>query len=436
MKTCLRILVIVLTLILVVAAISRSQSALADPGVPDTLYIDSVTAFTVGSGVVPLSFTNDEELSALEVTLRHNTTEVKIDSFSFAGGRVANLSNKGFFKQDDSVTYTVYAQVASEDFVAVGSGLLGRLYYSWPSSISPQVITIDTVTATEQGGIERSTVFRSDVAELFTPQSSPGFIDIQSAPLVMDSIWLDNVEAEAGEQVAVNINLYNERNIKAVSVALLYGSDFLIYDSVSFEGTRGLNANSKQVQHSASFNKLWTMVSYTEEVPLLPGSGPLAIIHFTVDADATEELVLIDSTTYFTIGNTFIDLTAADGSEQITPFFTPGSVNIVVYTDVVIIGDDSNLPDDYRLGQNYPNPFNPSTTIEFALPMAGPVRLDVYNILGQNVNTLIDRHLPAGVHQVTFNGRSDNGSPLASGVYFYRLVSSDFVESRKMMLVK
>ncbi len=97
---------------------------------------------------------------------------------------------------------------------------------------------------------------------------------------------------------------------------------------------------------------------------------------------------------------------------------------------------DGTVPDAYELRQNYPNPFNPSTQIEFDLPTAGEVRLDVFNSLGQIVCNLINEPLEAGTHMVTWNARSSSGSAVASGVYFYRLVAGDYVATRKMMLLR
>jgi flagellar hook assembly protein FlgD len=88
------------------------------------------------------------------------------------------------------------------------------------------------------------------------------------------------------------------------------------------------------------------------------------------------------------------------------------------------------------LGQNYPNPFNPSTIIHFELPKVSTITLDVFNILGQKVRTLIDRQLPAGIYNVTFDGRGDDRKPLASGVYLYRLTAENYSRSRAMMLLK
>ncbi|HWR83846.1 MAG TPA: kelch repeat-containing protein [Candidatus Deferrimicrobium sp.] len=83
------------------------------------------------------------------------------------------------------------------------------------------------------------------------------------------------------------------------------------------------------------------------------------------------------------------------------------------------------------LNDNYPNPFNPATEISFSLPTASRVTLEVYNITGQKVATLVDRFMEAGVHSVTWDG-----SNAASGVYLYRMQTGDYVATRKMLLVK
>jgi len=89
------------------------------------------------------------------------------------------------------------------------------------------------------------------------------------------------------------------------------------------------------------------------------------------------------------------------------------------------------LPNAYHLSQNYPNPFNPTTTIEFSLRQDGRTVLEVFNILGQVVARPIDGELKAGAYQVQFNA-----SGLSSGLYFYRLRSGSFVDTKKMLLLK
>ena len=91
----------------------------------------------------------------------------------------------------------------------------------------------------------------------------------------------------------------------------------------------------------------------------------------------------------------------------------------------------AEIPAGYQLSQNYPNPFNPTTTIGFVLPRSGFVTLEIYNILGEKVSTLVSNHLTAGNYKYEWDAKD-----LANGLYFYRLKSSDFVQTRKMLLIK
>jgi len=93
--------------------------------------------------------------------------------------------------------------------------------------------------------------------------------------------------------------------------------------------------------------------------------------------------------------------------------------------------DPRILPFDYSLSQNYPNPFNPTTTINFGLPKSSNVKLIVYNLLGQQIATIVDSYMEAGYKSVRFNA-----SGLSSGMYFYRLEAGDFVSNKKMLLIK
>jgi photosystem II stability/assembly factor-like uncharacterized protein len=94
------------------------------------------------------------------------------------------------------------------------------------------------------------------------------------------------------------------------------------------------------------------------------------------------------------------------------------------------------IPLEYTLGQNYPNPFNPQTRIEFSILKSANVKLEVFNVLGQNVTTLIDKNLSGGTYQVMWDGKDAAGKTVSSGTYFYRLEAGDFVETKKMNFVK
>ena len=107
-----------------------------------------------------------------------------------------------------------------------------------------------------------------------------------------------------------------------------------------------------------------------------------------------------------------------------------------------IIGTESEtqLPKEFSLLQNYPNPFNPQTEIRYELPEAANVRLTVYNLLGQELSTIVDNQQEAGFHRATWFGRNNNGQSLASGVYIYKLTANShtrsFKQVRKMVLLR
>ncbi|MBD3258994.1 T9SS type A sorting domain-containing protein [candidate division GN15 bacterium] len=94
------------------------------------------------------------------------------------------------------------------------------------------------------------------------------------------------------------------------------------------------------------------------------------------------------------------------------------------------------LPTEFTVSQNYPNPFNAGTVISFVIPTASSVRIDVFNILGQRVETIYDQWLPPGEHVLWWDGRSGQGEEVASGVYFYRVVAGEESITKKMLLIK
>jgi hypothetical protein len=91
----------------------------------------------------------------------------------------------------------------------------------------------------------------------------------------------------------------------------------------------------------------------------------------------------------------------------------------------------TNVPDKFSLSQNYPNPFNPATTIKFDIRTPAFTKLSVFDVLGREIQTLINEELKSGSYSLVFDGSEFN-----SGVYFYRLASGDFIDTKRMLLVK
>jgi hypothetical protein len=103
---------------------------------------------------------------------------------------------------------------------------------------------------------------------------------------------------------------------------------------------------------------------------------------------------------------------------------------------LVNVGEVPELPSGFRLTGNYPNPFNPETFVRIEIPQASDVRLSVYTILGEEVTTLMRQQLEAGTYDVRWDGTTESGARVASGLYIARLEASGFVATTKMMLVK
>jgi flagellar hook assembly protein FlgD len=104
-------------------------------------------------------------------------------------------------------------------------------------------------------------------------------------------------------------------------------------------------------------------------------------------------------------------------------------------TDVDLENNETS-PLNFSLEQNYPNPFNPTTTISFKIPQKSKVLLEIFDIFGKRIKTLIDDELKTGTYKVEWNGRDEKGNPLSSGIYIYRLSAGKVFLTKKMTLIK
>ncbi len=114
------------------------------------------------------------------------------------------------------------------------------------------------------------------------------------------------------------------------------------------------------------------------------------------------------------------------------------NLNSVCLNDIKIAvsSGEPAIPYEYKLHQNFPNPFNPVTTIKYDLPENSRIKLTIYNILGQEIKTLINERKQAGFHRLKWDGTGRNGIQVSSGMYIYRIKAGDFVSTKKMVLLK
>jgi len=145
--------------------------------------------------------------------------------------------------------------------------------------------------------------------------------------------------------------------------------------------------------------------------------------NLVISVDYVTEVAKIDSFYAFAEADGFIPFATVRALD--TLMINPG------HFPIGVIKSDLSAPTRFELGQNFPNPFNPATNIEYTLLQSGDVLLVIYNLLGEEVARLVSENQIAGYHTVFWDA-----SNYSSGIYFYRLQAGDFVQTRKMVLLK
>jgi hypothetical protein len=238
--------------------------------------------------------------------------------------------------------------------------------------------------------------------------------------------------------VTVPLGITNQDDLMAIDIPLQF-SEGVTLKEVTFEGSRVAHFDLKIANIDNEANTVVIgLVSQTSStpVPLLEaGEGTVANLVFEVDDASVNDITLTAVTTenpHHSLTYVY-NRTEREGLRHIrtAPDFDS-------YTVALSGGASSGLdvPTEYSLDQNYPNPFNPTTEIPLALPVPARVSLRVYNVLGQEVRTLVDGPMDAGFHTVTWDGRSSSGGLVSSGVYFYRVETDQFTETKKMLMLK
>ena len=126
----------------------------------------------------------------------------------------------------------------------------------------------------------------------------------------------------------------------------------------------------------------------------------------------------------------------SDGNENLLVGDIPAWSNNELFYVSLELESNSMIPTDYSLSQNYPNPFNPSTTISFSLPSDNHTILNIYDISGKLINTLLDKNMKTGYHNISWDGKDFYGHEVSTGAYVYTLSTNDVSLSGKMILLK
>ena len=201
---------------------------------------------------------------------------------------------------------------------------------------------------------------------------------------------------------------------------------FLSHIEVSPD-TLPANGTSQAVITIMPKNNSDTLLASGKQVVLSnTGAGTLGSV---IDlGDGTYEASI---TAPIAVGIDTVSALVISGSDTISIFWK----TVVTYVNPTLINENPNLPDRFYLYQNSPNPFNPTTTIKYQIPKTSFVLLKVYDVLGNEVATLVNEEKAAGMYKVEFTPASGNRE-LVSGIYFYKLTVGNFVETKKMVFLK
>ena len=234
--------------------------------------------------------------------------------------------------------------------------------------------------------------------------------------------------------VVVPLVVTNEANLAAIDIPLKF-SEGVTLREVGFENTRvsyfDLKIANIDNKERTVVIGLLPQMSATPKPDLQAGTGVVANLVFEVDDPAVNEVKLEvvelkNPTHYLAYVYHDFDEKGVPHIRMERPEFEPVTLG---FSGVSAEGPE--VPKVYALNQNYPNPFNPTTEISFDLPVASHVELTIFNILGQQVETLINEDMEAGPQSLTWDA-----TPYSSGVYFYRILANDFTDTKKMVMLK
>ena len=186
-----------------------------------------------------------------------------------------------------------------------------------------------------------------------------------------------------------------------------------------------------------------------EIVPKTVNATDKAIYEIRIDSVAIDSILLNQNEgsgawvrfggRYYFPADVTIEIRVIDsGQSTMGDVLRADAVKFSLIKEITDLSQNSmpELPDRFYLMQNFPNPFNATTTIRYYLPQAAQVQIDIFNVLGKKVRTLIDTRQTAGVHRLIWNGQNDMGETVSSGLYYYRLNASGFKAMKKMILLK
>lgn len=418
-------------------------------GVPMGFYVDDITLFGVPdqlpepepeysiTELVAVDFTEDEflqwqlvESEAYDVypesTWHLSDLSQRYESTDVLPGISLNNHLRIFPSagiRSESGDFISYNEIFASPFYDLQSTSDLRLALNF--IYTPQMVEADEVEFNVLGRPDTSSQWQT----LYTLETNPEQLGNLSG-LNLEEIDVDLSGNYTSEQLQVGLQL-KINNLQYSGNTFGYFADsLLIYSREEVVNQSPVVVSTPEtlvLAQDFGEYRVTDIDSYFNDPENDPLSYEVISIPSFLDASVNADVLILNSKTGETgTGELIIRATDSKGA----------SADLTIMVEVTVetgISDetDNQMPTEFTISQNYPNPFNPSSNIRFGLPESGEVRLEVYNMLGQRVATLVDQRMQAGWHTVTFDA-----STLSTGTYIYRITSGDFVQTKKMMLIK
>ena len=377
-----------------------------DPADPNVAYITNNAQFDVarGSGVWRVNFDPD------------NGTILPDEDWAAA--------DRGFVDINARIASSAVSQASHHPWVA-DDGLIYLANRDVEEPLVPAVISVDRATGEIANILDLSEIYLHE-----TGSQGPWGVDVDDRGIYVSGLWYNPISHPAhvtldGDLIWLNRNGdgFLDRYFGEEATARGFSEDGFDHQMAVTHA----NVGRHHIAFFSGFNQpFWGTVLgpdghglFNVNLPKMP-NGLASDLYWVSD------------------GGPYDGLYAPTGQQELVHFpfdVSTGVISSNLTTAVAELTGES-LPSAYALGDNYPNPFNAETAIRFAIPAAGGVVLDIYNISGQLVARLMDGELQAGSYEIKWDGRDAEGESVGSGVYLYELRAGSFAASKQMLLLK
>jgi len=451
-----------------------------------TITFGTVSSVTGGivSEPVYLSLSSQEQYVIIQGKAYYDSTKLKFDFFDAGTGTLFNTKNWFYYYTDSasSGTQRFISFIAAGYTPIASNGILFNLGFT--------IIDLPTDSASITGNSSDWIGFTSNVGQTnFTVQSGmihyihvlsasnlrgdanmDGAVTIADAQVVMNDLMTpflsgqDSINADANQNNLIDIGdvhtieyyvlngtwpsppIYTATVQGALKFRNVnYTDDNLISLPVNIENGESINSLQIELVYDPAkikFNNFVQQVSIMGNLvsakEVSPGKAIFAFASANnFNGNINPGKIFLKFANGIPAEGTTVQTYYNINHENNGQFVSGPQINFsVTGVDIKNNSTTSALPKNFELSQNYPNPFNPSTQISYSIPKSSLVSIKVYNMLGQQVRTLVEDQKNAGTYNIQWNGDNDAGVKVSSGTYIYRIVTGSFVQAKKMILLK